>query len=1012
VTQRPPSTLAGRLARMGFTDIVSSERLLASPSLGGFGPGHGFGPGLGLARDEAFLAAVASTADPDLALAGFAALTEALADGPGTAAALHEAVAEDGGLRDRLLGVLGASVALGEHLARHPEHWRVLAGDAAAGTRPTAAALRRELLGSVGADPAASEPVAAGARPEDRLRVGYRRLLLSVAARDVTGVVGVEDVGAELADLAAATLDAALAVARLDLDAGSEPCRIGVIAMGKCGGRELNYVSDVDVIFVAEPVQGGDEAAALVTANRLAAALMRVCSAQTGEGTIWPVDANLRPEGRSGALVRTLASHRAYYERWAQTWEFQALLKARPVAGDLTLGQEYVDMLGPLVWRAADRDGFVEDARAMRRRVETSLPAKDADRELKLGPGGLRDVEFSVQLLQLVHGRSDVFIRSPTTLLALEQLSTHGYVGRTDAADLDHAYRFLRTMEHRIQLFRLRRSHVVPTEPAELRRIARSMGFRGDPENELVQAWRRHSQQVRRLHEKLFYRPLLNAVARLEPGEARLTPEAASARLEALGYADPTGALRHIEALTSGVSRRAAIQRTLLPVMLGWFAEWPDPDAGLLGFRQVSDALGATHWYLGLLRDGGATAERLARLLASSRYATDLLLRQPEAVAMLTDDAELVPRSRNALVAEALAAARRNDGPEQAVAAVRAIRRRALFRTAAADLLDRLDLESIGPALADVTAASLEGALDVAIRAVEHSAGTPFPTRMSVVAMGRFGGREVGYGSDADVMFVHDPLPGVNEQEAGEAAHAVANEMRRLLDLPGPDPRLLVDADLRPEGRQGPLVRSLASYAAYYERWSAVWESQALLRAQPAAGNPELGSQFVELIDPVRYPVDGLTVAQVREVRRIKARVEAERLPRGADPGLHTKLGRGGLADVEWTVQLLQLRFGAQVEGLRTTGTLDALAAAAAAGLIDPGDAAVLADAWRLATTVRNAVVLARGRPSDTFPSDVRDLAGVSRLVGYAPGQAGQMVEDYRRATRRARVVVERVFFE
>ena len=762
---------------------------------------------------------------------------------------------------------------------------------------------------------------------------------------------------------------------------------------------------------MAEPLEGGDEDAALATATRLASGLMRACSAPTPEGSIWPVDANLRPEGRSGALVRTLASHLAYYQRWAQTWEFQALLKARPVAGDLELGAAYVEALAPLVWQASERPGFVEDARAMRRRVEENIPAKDADRELKLGPGGLRDVEFSVQLLQLVHGRSDIFVRSPTTLLALEQLSTLGYVGRSDAAELDRAYRFLRIMEHRIQLFRLRRSHVVPTDEAELRRIARSMGFRTDPAAELTERWRRHGREVRRLHEKLFYRPLLNAVARLEPGEARLTPEAARARLEALGYADPGGALRHIEALTTGVSRRAAIQRTLLPVMLGWFAASPDPDAGLLGFRQVSDALGTTHWYLGLLRDAGAAAERLARVLASSRYATDLLLRAPEAVTMLADDDELVPRSREALLSEALAATGRYPDSDQAIRAVRGLRRRELFRVSVADLLGLLDVGEVGSALSDIAAATLAGGLAAAVTLVETALGEPLPTRLCVVAMGRFGGGELGYGSDADVLFVHEPDPEAPEQLASDAAHAVANELRRLLALPGPDPQLVVDADLRPEGRQGPLVRTLASYAAYYKRWSHVWESQALLRAEPIAGDVEVGVRFMALIAPLRYPKAGLTDADVREIRRIKARVEAERLPRGADPGTHTKLGPGGLADVEWTVQLLQLRHGAGSAALRTTRTLAALDGAVDEGLLEPADAATLAEAWRLASRVRNGIMLVRGRASDTLPSDTRELAGVARVVGYAPGQAGALVEDYRRATRRARAVVERVFY-
>jgi glutamate-ammonia-ligase adenylyltransferase len=995
--RRRSASLVGRLARLGFVDPDRAAGLVSA------------GP---LAEHEAVLDGLAATPDPDLALLGLTRLVDA-----GAGEAVVSAMAGDAALCDRLAWVLGTSAALGDHLARHPDDWRLLADEAATASRPTEAGLRRGLLQAVGADPDADPPVARGSDIAvlDALRVAYRRRLLVLAARDLAEGLTVDDVAAELADLAAAALDAALAVARAELGPEVEPVRLAVLGLGKCGGRELNYVSDVDVIYVGEPLAGGDEEAALRTGARLAAALARVCSTATAEGALWEVDAGLRPEGNAGPLVRSLASHVAYYRRWAKTWEFQALLKARPVAGDRSLGAEYVAALQPLVWQAAAREDFVADVQSMRRRVEEHIPAGQADRQLKLGPGGLRDVEFSVQLLQLVHGRSDESLRSAHTLTALAALSDGGYVGRDDAAALTDAYRFLRTLEHRIQLHRLRRTHLVPTDEKDLRRIGRSVGFRTDPVAELTETWRRHAREVRRLHEKLFYRPLLQAVARLEPGQARLTPAAARARLEALGYDDPAGALRHLEALTEGVSRAAVIQRTLLPVMLGWFADSADPDAGLLGFRQVSEALGTTHWYLALLRDAGAAAERLARILGSSRYATELLLRAPEAVAMLASDDDLRPRDAADLVGEVAATVGRADDPEAAALAVRGIRRRELFRISAADVLGLLRLEEVGAALTDVAAACLRGGLQAATAAVEEARGSPLPTAIAVVAMGRFGGHELGYGSDVDVMFVHDPASGADEQDAAEAAHAVANELRRLLALPAPDPPLVVDADLRPEGRQGPLVRTLASYAAYYARWSLVWESQALLRAEPVAGDAELGARFVELVDPIRYPVDGLTPESVREVRRLKARMEAERLPRGADPATHTKLGRGGLSDVEWTVQLLQLEHAARLPGLRTTNTLSALQAAAEAHLVAGQDADRLATAWRLASRVRNAIVLVRGRPDDSLPKDRRDLAGMARLVAVDVASAGSgaagLVEEYRRVTRRARGVVERVFY-
>lgn len=984
-----------RLLRHGFTDPSAAERLLDGAELEP------------VRSDPVLLDALGATADPDLALLGLVRLVEAQ-DGHIAERELLDTLIAAKPLRDRLLGVLGASAALADHLARHPRDWHELVTYEPQDLHPGVREFERGLA-------QATDPVA--------LRVAYRRCLLSIAARDVCGTTDLAQTAAELADLATATLRAALAIAGRAAPDDAALCRLAVVAMGKCGGHELNYVSDVDVIFVGEAVDGADERKALQAATRLASHMMRICSETTVEGSIWPVDANLRPEGRNGPLVRTLSSHLAYYQRWAKTWEFQALLKARPVAGDLGLGEEYVATLAPLVWHAAERENFVADVQKMRRRVVENIPVAEIERELKLGPGGLRDVEFAVQLLQLVHGRADTSLRSGTTLDALKALAAGGYVGRADAVQLDEAYRFLRSMEHRIQLYRLRRTHLVPEDDADLRRIGRSLGLRADPVVELNREWKRHAAVVRRLHEKLFYRPLLDAVAQLAPGESRLSPNAARERLVALGYADPAAALRHLEALASGVSRKAAIQRTLLPVLLGWFADSADPDAGLLNFRKVSDALGKTPWYLRLLRDEGAAAENLARVLSAGRLAPDLLMRAPEAVALLGDGdgGGLEPRGRAHLEQEILAAVRRADGGEQAVTAARGVRRRELFRTAAADIVASYGTEEtpavadqgalvdqVGGAVSDLTAATLAGTLRAVVR---DKWGDTLPTRFAVIGMGRFGGHELGYGSDADVLFVHEPREGVDEQEASLAANAVVSEMRRLLQVSSADPPLLIDADLRPEGKSGPLVRTLNSYEAYYRRWSLVWESQALLRAEIVAGDEDLGRRFIELVDPLRYPAEGLGDDAVREIRRLKARMESERMPRGADPTLHTKLGRGGLSDVEWTVQLFQLQHGWVEPGLRTTRTREALGAACAAGLVSGEDAAILDEAWVLATRVRNAVMLVRGRAGDTFPSDGRELAAVGRYLGYGPGHVGDMLEDYRRITRRARAVVEVLFY-
>jgi Glutamine synthetase adenylyltransferase len=965
---------------------------------------------------EQVMWALARSPDPNAALRGMERLMNAVSDRTELDAALRSDVR----LRGRLTALLGSSTALTDHLVTHPDRWHRLAGDVGPADAEGAAAT---MLRAVGADPDAppagspggSAARLTGAEAIAALRAVYRDEVMALAAADLAAVgepelpvMEIEDVTARLSDLAAAALKAALAVAVAEV---GEVGRLAVIAMGKCGGHELNYVSDVDVVFVAEPA---DQAT-----TKLANRMMRVA----GEAC-FQVDANLRPEGRQGALVRTLEGHVSYYKRWAKTWEFQALLKARPVAGDAELGKAYTEAVAPMVWSAAGREDFVAEVQAMRRRVEEHIRPDLADRELKLGPGGLRDVEFAVQLLQLVHGRTDESLRSPTTLEALAALRDGGYVGRDDGANLAASYRFLRLLEHRLQLQRMRRTHQLPPpqDTEALRWLARAARMRPDGRYDVVgvllNEWQRNARRVRRLHQKLFYRPLLSAVARVtaDLGDVgRLSEEAAKARMKALGWVSPEGALNHLRALTSGISRAAAIQTALLPVLLDELSRTPDPDRGLLAYRRVSEALADTPWYLRLLRDEGQVANRLMHLLGTSALVPDLLVRAPEVLRMLaapstgfSDDLTRDPAEvANSL---RLSVARHTD-PASAAATARSLRRHELLRVACADLLGVLSTPEVCAALSSVWVAVLQATLDAVERTLKAE-GTERAARIAVIGMGRLGGSELGYGSDADVLFVCEPVEGADEREAVRYATTVAETVRRTLGAPSPDPALIVDADLRPEGRNGPLVRTLESYRSYYERWSEVWEAQALLRARPVAGDADLGRRFIELIDPIRYPPEGLSAAAVAEIRRIKARVDAERLPRGADRSTHTKLGHGGLADVEWTVQLLQLQHAGDIPELRTTSTLEGLREAVAAELISPSDAAALEAGWTMATRARNAIMLVRGKPGDQLPRSGRELVAVAHAMGYpADGDPGVFVDDYRRATRRARAVVERVFY-
>ncbi|ANY05212.1 bifunctional [glutamine synthetase] adenylyltransferase/[glutamine synthetase]-adenylyl-L-tyrosine phosphorylase [Pseudonocardia sp. HH130630-07] len=998
------------LARLGLTGPDTDA------TLRGLGWWSGEAPAAGC---EEIMWALARSPDQVLALRA----VERLAQTPPWPD-IDAALRTDSGLRGRLFATLGSSTALGDHLVAHPDSWTLLA-DTPDRRDPAPDLARRtaNLLRAVGADPDAPTPGApggaratvTGAAAVTALRTAYRDELLGLASADLAAVgdpalpvMEVDDVAAQLADLAEAALRAALAVAVAEQEPPEE-LRLAVIGMGKCGGRELNYVSDVDVVFVAEP--GGELTQA---ATKLASRVMRVA----GEAC-FEVDANLRPEGRQGALVRTLDGHVTYYRRWAKTWEFQALLKARPMAGDPELGAAYTGALAPMVWEASTRDDFVAEVQAMRTRVIENIPSDQRERELKLGRGGLRDVEFAVQLLQLVHGRNDDTLRSGNTLQALAELSAGGYVGRDDGANLAASYRFLRLLEHRLQLQKLRRTHLLPAadDTDALRWLARAARIRPDGRRDvvgvLVAEWQRNARRVSRLHEKLFYRPLLSAVSRIagEEADAVLSPDAAKARLSALGWASADGALGHLRALTGGVSRAASIQRALLPVLLDELSHAPDPDRGLLAYRRVSEALAATPWYLRLLRDEGAVAQRLMTLLGTSALVPDLLARAPEVLRMLATSSEVQSPELTRDPAEVSVALRatvaRQTTPEAAVASARSYRRHEMLRIACADLLGLIEIDAVCAALNSVNEAVIAATLDAVLRA------EPEPlAALAVIGMGRLGGGESSYGSDADVMFVCAPAEGVEDHAAVKWATRVVEKLRRLLGAPSPDPALPVDADLRPEGRSGPMVRTLTSYRGYYARWSEVWETQALLRARPIAGDRALGREFTALIDPIRYPGDGLSAASVAEIRRIKARVDDERLPRGADRTTHTKLGHGGLADVEWTVQLLQLQHAGDLPELRTTSTLDGLHEAAEAGLVSGSDALELEQGWRSATSARNAIMLVKGKPGDQLPRSGRELAAVAAALGYpAGGDSGEFLDDYRRTARRARQVVERVFY-
>ena len=985
------------LARLGFTELegtlVKLDQLVAL--VGDVG--------------RMALAPLAQAANPDQALNALLELASV------DKVALRRILRHPESSR-RLILTMGASSALVDFIRRCPESLSVF--DKADVRLPNLESMRSEFLAQL------PQNFNVDFRVEsawNSIRKAYRLELLRVAAFDLAQISAVQAlplVAAQLSDMAGAALDAGLALARYELihtkDHGLfserevEDTRISVIAMGKCGARELNYISDVDVIFVAESAsEQTSTERALEIATRLATRMMRAMDGNASEPPLWQVDPNLRPEGKSGALVRTLDSHLAYYDRWAQNWEFQALLKARHIAGDKVLADSYVERTQTLVWSSAAREGFVESAQKMRERVSDFIPVEEVERQIKLGPGGLRDIEFTVQLLQLVHGRTDESVRVRDTLGAIDALREAGYVSRTDAAIFDQHYRFLRLLEHRIQLSAMRRTHLMPTTEPALRQLARSTNHKSA--EELISHWEGVKVEVRSLHQKVFYRPLLSAVARLGDSDLTLSSDQVSDRLRAIGFQDPESALRHIEALTGGLSRRASIQKTLLPVLLQWFADGSEPDVALLSFRRLSEDLGESPWFLRMLRDSSGAAQRLSSVLSLSRLATALFERNPEAAAWLEDIDSLQPLTHEALGLEINAILERHESVDSASAALRSIRRRETLRVALGAVVGDLSLAQVEDGLTRVTETYLEGFIRLI---VDYDSGDLSQNRIgdvmdfAVIAMGRFGGAELGFGSDADVMFVYRSKS-VSNDEAQKVAERIVSDLRRLTSDPVLEFEL--DINLRPEGKNGPVARSLESYAAYYARWADTWEAQALLRARPIAGDVELCEAFEALIDGYRYP-QVLDAKAVTEIRRLKARIETERLPQGADPRRNLKLGRGSLSDVEWLVQLLQLRFGREHPQIRSSKTLEALSACVQAGLIESHDARVLQEAWILASRVRSASVLWANKRSDVLPNDRRALDGIARILEYPAHSATALEQDYLAFTRRARAVFERLF--
>ena len=821
------------------------------------------------------------------------------------------------------------------------------------------------------------------------LRLEKRRRLAQIAALDLAGEIGIEEVGAALADLAGAALDAGLA-------AVGAPDDLCIVGMGKLGGRELNYASDIDVMYVTR----GDPSNATKTATDL----LRALGELSAEGQAYRIDVDLRPEGRSGALVRSLDGYLEHYRRWADDWEHQALIKARPVAGDLELGREFGIGVRPLVYPTEVSPERVAAIRAMKERVESHAAqtarrkGADAQEDVKLGPGGIRDIEFSVQLFQLVHGGSDSSVRSMNTLEALSALVEGGYVADQDGAGLEVAYKWLRTVEHRLQLWQERQVHRLPSAVDERGRVARTLGFKDAPAASAADRFdERHRAvlaDVRGRFEKLFYRPMIESLAGV--GAHRLSDDALTERLRVLGFRDVRRAARTLASLVAGTSRRAKALRVLTPAMLRWLASSPLPDEGLFSFLRLSESMEDRIESLSALRDNPPGLALLARLLGSGRLLGDVLIHVPEEIALIaegpggTKNRTTSTHDRDRLVHEARSSLSWRN-PDQRVTGLRRFKRRGMLEVALDDIAGVADTERVGVRLSYVADACLQAAVE--------EVGFP----LAVIGMGKLGGRELNYASDVDVMFVHEGDP--------TAAEQAAEEMLKVIGAVTPEGQAFeIDASIRPEGKSGLLARSYEYCVEYYGRWAQTWEHQALIKARVAAGDAEVGSRFVAETRRHAFP-EVLRTEALLEIRHLKARMERERIPRGTDPRRNFKLGPGGMSDIEFAVQIVQMQNGASVDELRTGGTLDALEAARRAQLLDDGAAGLLRDSYVFLSKLRNRLYLMVGRPVDALPPQPERMEALAIAMGYTDQPRQELEEEYMRLTRRTRRIAEPIIF-
>ncbi len=993
------------------------------------------------------LRAIKLSPDPDMALNNFERWQANLAN----RLPYYRFLAENPSVLEIFFTVCATSQFFSEILIQNPEYFEFFSDPSLRRRPKTASQHYRDLQNLLRTCTSYGMKIDALRRYKQRevLRIGVMDILAGTGAgaNDRSTLPDLPEVAQALSDFADACVQVAYEMAHEELSRRYEMTgtpAFAVIGMGKLGGRELNYSSDIDLIFVHDDDVGvTGKLTGSQYAERLAQEIVNVLARNTERGFVFRVDLRLRPEGRYGAPSRSLSSYRHYYESWAETWERQALIKARFVAGDPRVGEAFVRMAEEYTYQSYVPAEWVEDIRHNKRRLEQKAAlANETHSNVKIGEGGIRDIEFAVQLLQMLVGGQHPSVRTGNTLEALQRLRREGFLTPEEAIILRESYCFLRMVEHRLQILYEQQTQKLPADPRQMELLARRMGF----ENAAYfrETYDRVRAQVRKIFLRVFYGEAGDRV--MEQQESTLRdllsaiddPRAQELVLQHLarnGFRDPQAALRLLQiplmgtdagledadsppVVTRGAASPAMRQSFLriAPALITYASRSPSPDDALLGIETLALAVPNRAQLYTAFADSPEVLRRLVELAGASPPTMRTLSGHQELLDTLFSEEIIAsePKTREQMLQELrqrLGAGTPRGYPERQAQTIASFIRRERLRIVARDVWGEARGADTARDLTHLTEAVLECALQLAqAHAMEaHPEWEEVLRSVAIIGMGKLGGWELGYASDADILFVFEHPASVPHAEAYAVTAKMCEHVLQFCRLVhSQHAPLEVDARLRPEGRFGAIVRTVNDYRQYYLTRGETWERQALIKARPVAGNPAVGEAWRQMVEEEVVYARALSEEELESIRHIKRRVENERL-KPEHRWRDVKLGYGGMVDIEFTVQTWQLRVGKQYRSVRHTSTLSALHALRMIAMVSPADSRNAAEAYPLWSTVRNALTLRHGLPRDVIPDEEAEQRILARMLGREDHT--QMLQEFEQLMREVRGWVERDLF-